>query len=140
MSERTGGCMCGAVRFTASDVPAQFGICHCEMCRRWSGSATLSVSLPEASVEWTGAAHIRALQSSEDAERTWCDRCGSGLYYRPVEGPARLVLSLGLFDDPSGFALRDEIFIDCKPDSYAFVGDHPRRTRADVMGPEEVSS
>ena len=34
--------MCGAVRFVARDVQDKAGICHCEICRRWTGSAMLA--------------------------------------------------------------------------------------------------
>ena len=135
--ERTGGCMCGAVRFVARDVAATFGICHCEQCRRWTGSALLGVSFPEAQIAWEGAAHIGVFQSSPWAERAWCTRCGTGLYYRPVgEAPSvgEIELPLGLFDDPSGFQAMHEIYIDHKPDSFAYAGeDRKTLTRADCV-------
>ena len=39
----SGGCLCGAVRFTATDVPTEASVCHCEMCRRWSGGPGFAV-------------------------------------------------------------------------------------------------
>ncbi|MER8435290.1 GFA family protein [Mesorhizobium sp. M1312] len=36
--ERDGGCQCGAVRFKVSGAPLCVGICHCQDCRRASGS------------------------------------------------------------------------------------------------------
>ncbi|MGR3373706.1 GFA family protein [Pseudooceanicola nanhaiensis] len=141
MSERQGGCMCGAVRFTATDVPAGFGACHCEMCRRWTGSAMLAVSVPEVSVTWAGAAQIRTLQSSEWAERAWCGRCGTGLYYRlTTEGASTIEIPVGLIDDMSGMEFRREIWIDHKPDAFAFAGERERLTREEAMdrfGPAE---
>lgn len=135
--ERTGGCMCGAVRFAATDVPDQFGICHCEMCRRWTGSALLGVSVPTDRIRWTNEAQIATLQSSEWAERAWCRRCGSALYYRvTAEGPfyGKTEVPIGLFDDPNGFTLDNEIYYDMKPDSFAFVGDgHRKLTRQQCL-------
>jgi hypothetical protein len=128
--------MCGAVSFTATDVPDTFGVCHCEMCRRWTGSALMGVTVPLDGITWKGEAHIRTLQSSDWAERAWCQRCGTALYYHlTVDGPmsGQVELPLGLFDDPNGFTLTSEIFIDQKPDSYRLEGDHDRRTRAEVM-------
>jgi len=135
--ERQGGCMCGAVRFTAREVPAQFGICHCEMCRRWTGSALLSVSVPTENVAWHGREHIATLQSSEWAERAWCRKCGTGLYYRVTEKNewfGETEIPIGLFDDADGFALDNEIYIDMKPDSYAYCGEgHKRLTRQECI-------
>lgn len=137
MGEKTGGCMCGAVRFTATDVPDTYGICHCEMCRRWTGSAFLGVTVPTEKVSWSNEAQIGLLQSSEWAERAWCRRCGSPLYYRVTEEGAMFggtEIPIGLFDDPNGFTLTNEIYIDEKPDSFAFVGDkHQKLTRAECV-------
>lgn len=132
-----GGCMCGAVRFAAANAPETYAICHCEMCRRWAGSAFLEVSIPEGDVTWTGAEHIATRQSSDWAERAWCAQCGSTLYYRVTADTAwagKYDIALGLFDDPSAFRLSSEIYIDHKPASFAFVDqDHETLTRAECV-------
>ncbi len=137
MSDKTGQCMCGAVTFTATNVPATFGACHCEMCRRWTGSALLGVTVPETDVKWTNEAQIKTLQSSEWAERAWCQRCGTGLYYRlTMDGPmaGNLELPIGLFDDSSDMTMKSEIFIDCKSRAFAYAGDgRDTMTRAEVF-------
>ena len=135
--ELTGGCSCGAVRFVARNVPQTYGICHCPTCRRWTGSALLEVSVPEAMITWRGQEHIKTRASSEWAERAWCDLCGSPLWFRMTEDSdwsGQYDVPLGLFDDPSGFEVSHEIYIDHKPDSYAYVGDgHPQLTRQDCV-------
>lgn len=136
MSTRTGQCMCGAVRFSARDVPDTFGACHCEMCRRWTGSALLGITVPVASVEWQGEAHIRTLQSSDWAERAWCQRCGTGLYYHvTLDGPmsANYEIPVGLLDDLSGLEMDSEIYIDHKPHAYAYAGERKRMTRKQIL-------
>lgn len=118
--------MCGAVRFTATGVPAKSGACHCEMCRRWTGSALVGVSVPAGNVTWQGEEHIARIQSSPWAERAWCGKCGSGLWFRVTmesDYSDDIELPLGLFDDPNGFEMTSEIYIDHKPDSFAYAGD-----------------
>ncbi|WP_299437237.1 hypothetical protein [uncultured Rhodospira sp.] len=34
---RTGGCLCGAARFSLAEETTAFSACHCAMDRRWSG-------------------------------------------------------------------------------------------------------
>ncbi len=34
----TGGCMCGAVRYEATEPPQKVGYCHCRMCQKWTGN------------------------------------------------------------------------------------------------------
>ena len=129
--------MCGAVGFSATDVPDTFGVCYCEMCRRWTGSAFANVAVPVGSITWTGEAQIATLQTSAWAERAWCRRCGSHLYWRMTEEndfSATLDVPLGLFDDPNGFTMRSEIWIDEKPDSFSYVDQgHIKLTRAECV-------
>lgn len=123
---QTGACMCGAVTFTARDVPTAFGVCHCEMCRRWTGSALLGVTVPEDNVTWSGADSIGRIQSSDWAERTFCTKCGSSLTFRVTDGGAfsgGVELPIGVFDDPNSFVMSNEIYIDHKPDSFAYAGE-----------------
>lgn len=124
--EREGGCLCGAVRFTARLGKTTFGVCHCEMCRKWTGSALMGVTVPVENVVWQGAEHIARRQTSSWAERAWCRDCGSGLYYRvTVEGPyaGNLELPVGVLDDANGLTLVNEIYIDEKPDCFAYAGE-----------------
>lgn len=132
---RAGGCLCGAVRFTATDVPTSFGACHCEMCRRWNGSALLGVTVPAGSVTFEG--EIAEYQSSSWAKRGFCPKCGTGIFFRVTQdGPYadEVELPIGLFDDPNGFEMVSEIYIDHKPDSFAFAGEGRKTmTRADCV-------
>lgn len=135
MSKRTGKCLCGAVSFHATDVPQKFGACHCEQCRRNYGSALLGVSVPEGKVTWTG--DIATYQSSSWAERAHCPTCGTPLYYRVTadnEWAGNYEIPIGLFDDPNGFQMSSEIYIDHKPDSFAYTGEGRKvLTRAECV-------
>lgn len=137
-AEATGGCLCGAVRFAARDVPLTAGVCHCEMCRRWTGSALIEVSLPDAQIDWQGEGRIARRQTSAWGQRGWCADCGSALFFRMTaenEFSGGYDIPLGLFDDPNGFRITHEIYIDHKPDSFAYAGQDDRKllTRADCV-------
>ena len=135
--EREGGCLCGVVRFTATLTGTKFGVCHCSMCRKWTGSALLGITVPEGNVEWSGLNHVAKRQSSAWGERAWCGNCGSALWFRvtadsPYSGT--IELPIGLFDDANGLTLANEVYIDHKPDSYAFAGEgRTVLTRADCI-------
>lgn len=128
---REGGCQCGAVRFVATEVPDHLHACHCTICRKISGAATMSVKVPFAKMQISGAEHVVAYISSDWAARSFCGRCGSGLWYRLREDDADYILSAGTLDDMTGLTLTQEIYMDTKPDGYAFAGDHPRLTGAE---------
>ena len=135
--ERAGGCLCGVVRFKATLTGTSFGVCHCPMCRKWTGSALLGMTVPAANVAWTGAEHIARRQSSGWGERAWCAECGSPVWFRvTVDSPdaGGIELPIGSLDDANGLTMANEIYIDHKPDSYAFAGEGRNvLTRADCV-------
>ncbi len=136
MSEHSGRCMCGAVTFVITDLRPDFGACHCEMCRRWTGSAFLGISVPADAIRFEGGEHVRTLQSSAWAQRAWCGQCGTGLWYRvTADSPMakNYEIPIGLLDDANGLELTREIFIDCKPDCFAYQGERRTLTRQRVM-------
>jgi hypothetical protein len=128
--KQTGHCLCGAVRFQAEGVESHFHSCHCGTCRRWSGGPGMATQATD--VHFDDTSHIRTYASSEWAERAFCDRCGTNLYYRMKEG-GNYFMWIGAFDDASAFTMGGEIYIDAKPDGYAFAGDHPRVTEAQFL-------
>lgn len=122
-----GRCLCGAVTFTA--VPkAGMHACHCEICRRTSGGVFLSVDCGD-SVEAEG--DLKSYVSSEWGERQFCGVCGSSLFWHARDGSMTIV-SVQAFDDPSSFAFETEYCIDRKPSSYAFAGERPQVTAAEL--------
>jgi hypothetical protein len=129
--------MCGAVSFRASEVPDEYGVCHCEMCRRWTGSALLGITIPTDKLDWNGSENIATIQSSTWAERGWCVKCGTGLFFRvTMDGKysGGTEIPIGLLDDQTDLTMSNEIFIDHKPDSFAFAGeDRKLMTRQDCV-------
>ena len=130
MAAASGQCLCGAVRFTSETVETQFHVCHCGMCRRWAGGPSFGANADD--VRFDGEDNIVRYRSSDWAERGFCRKCGSGLFYL-FKPTGQYMISLGLFDEPADFTLAEEIYIDHKPGFYALAGDHPKRTEAEVL-------
>lgn len=123
--------MCGAVTVEVSPVSPELHACHCEMCRRWTGTALVELDVLARDMQFSGP--VKSYTSSSWAERAWCDTCGSTLWYKvTLPERERYAVSAGLFEDAGGFALTKEIFIDSKPGGYAFAGDHTRKTKREV--------
>ena len=125
LDSATGRCLCGAVSFTAKDVETHVHACHCNMCRRWSGGPAFAASV--GSIAFEGEDQIGIYSSSAWAERAFCKRCGTNLFYRMKE-QGTTVVWMGTFDDPSALELAGEIYVDEKPGFYDLAGDHPRQT------------
>ncbi len=131
----TGGCLCGAVRYTVERKPKEAGACHCQMCRKISGGVYIAFRLSESEVTFEGKDHIARYASSPWAERCFCKLCGGNLFYHVLaDGPFKgnHHIGLGTLDDPSGVPMVSEIYIDQKPDSYAFTGDLHQMTQAEI--------
>ena len=111
-TQKSGRCMCGAVRFTATGALDAYRACACDMCRRLTGSKFYSVWVRRSSVEIEGADHIRTHQSSDWAERGFCGTCGSVLWYGPTDGRDAMGLSLGLFDDTDAMTFVEHFYAD----------------------------
>lgn len=135
-SKTTGGCLCGAVRFTLNAAPTEYAACHCGMCRKFSGGIELGVQVPPGGVVWDNEDAIKTYASSDWAERGFCGTCGSSLFWRlTAEGPMQGMLSLsgGALDTLEGIRLTSEIYIDHKPAGHDFAGDHMRMTEAELL-------
>ena len=118
MTEHQGRCLCGAVRITARTKGNSIGACHCTMCRKWGGGPLLAVECG-GDVALDGDEHISTFESSEWAERAFCSKCGTHLFYR-LKDDAHYAIPVGLFDDGDQWALTEQIFIDQKPPFYSF--------------------
>lgn len=125
-----GHCLCGAVGVEAPD-NREVGLCHCGICRRWGGGPLFTLhcgSRPEV----TGEGNITIFRSSEWAERAFCGKCGSHLYYHLLP-TGEHYLAAGLFQDEGGFRFTEQIFVDMKPDFYDFSNETKTMTEAEVF-------
>jgi hypothetical protein len=91
--ERTGGRLCGAVRYRVLGEPVHVGRCHCGDCRRESGSAfTVYAQWPVDAFEMSGT--IAAYEG-----RGFCPRCGSRLLDPADPGDSLIEIRLGTLDN-----------------------------------------
>ena len=95
----TGGCLCGAIRYEADRPPNQIGYCHCNMCKKSTGSL-FGVSA------MFGRENVHFLEneptwyaSSVSAERGFCSRCGSPIAWRHKEAGITAIWH-GSLDNP----------------------------------------
>lgn len=135
LAPRTGGCLCGAVRFTATPTTHEVDACHCGMCRRWTGGVYMAAPCEGVTMEDEAATGV--YRSSDYGERVFCKTCGSSLVWRMQDGSSAHV-SVSALDDLSGFVLAQEIFIDEKPAVYDFANDTRKLTGAEFAAKFEV--
>lgn len=110
---RRGGCLCGAVTFSASVPSPDVTLCHCLQCQRWTGSGPLATVRVQ-DVALQGEEHIEAYHASAHGERAFCPTCGTTLYWK-MQGKPVAFMPVGLFEDQSGWHVSEEIFVDHRP-------------------------
>ncbi|MBF8223349.1 GFA family protein [Halomonas sp. 328] len=126
-----GRCLCGAVTLELSLGDAKVGACHCTMCRTWGGGPLLALE-SVAAMTLHGEKHVATYASSEWAERGFCSRCGTHLFYRLKEG-GHVAVPVGLIDDGRAWRFEAEIFVDEKPAFYDFANPTHKMTGAEVF-------
>ena len=123
-----GKCLCGSIEVSTPD-HRDIGLCHCSMCRRWSGGPMFAVHCGT-EVQFNGQSPA-TYRSSDWAERGFCGRCGTHLFYRLLPGN-EYMLPAGIFQDQD-FELTSEIFIDEKPAFYELGNDTRKLTGQQVF-------
>jgi hypothetical protein len=96
---RRGGCLCGSIRFDVTG-PVRVHYCHCDMCRRATGSAFAVLVWVRADwINWTRKPKVR--RSSPIAKRGFCQECGTPLTLAYDARTDEIALHAGAFDDPN---------------------------------------
>lgn len=99
----SGGCACGAVRFTATAPPTEVAWCHCRTCQRSVGAPAVAwASFPAGTVTWRGP--LATWRSSDRAQRGFCGACGSSLAWLPDRAGMGPDLAVATFDAPEALA------------------------------------
>ncbi len=140
-STATGACLCGRVCF-ALDWPSLWvAHCHCTQCRRghgaayvtWLGMAESRARIVDAG-DGHGASALRWHASSPGAERGFCARCGSPLFFRSARWPGELHIALGSLDGEADRAPEAHVFWDTHVDWCSVDPDDglPRRTASEI--------
>jgi hypothetical protein len=114
MTQIEGGCLCGAIRFRATETPRSSIICHCRTCRRASAAPSVAwLTLDRGSFELIRGAP-RRFASSPGVVRTFCVDCGSPLTYESEVRPHVIDVTTMSLDDESLFPPTQEEWLSHK--------------------------
>ena len=120
-----GGCLCGAIRYRAEGQPFDLTNCHCSICRRASAAPYVPwFSVPRAGFRWLGA-EPTYYQSSAEAQRGFCPRCGTQLSFSHRDLPDEIDLTTCSLDDPETLPPEDHTWTASKLDWVRLDDDLP---------------
>ena len=126
-----GSCLCGAVRFRA-DLPSKWvAHCHCTYCRRAHGAPFVTwVGFPSGQFSLEpGSESPTWYESSADAKRAFCPRCGSPMFFQSARWPGEVHVARALFADP----------LDREPSAHVFFENHVPWLQVNDDLPKKIS-
>ena len=115
---RTGGCRCGAVRYTLSAEPFAVRLCWCRDCQYWStGNAAVHMLVPRDAVRVDGELDgwDSMAESGNHMRRSFSRRCGTPMFSGARENAERMVIRVGTLDDATGIVPTTVIWTDSAP-------------------------
>jgi hypothetical protein len=110
-----GSCLCGAVRFEVEPPFIRAGHCHCERCRKHSGTAVCTQArVPKEQFHLLqGKSLIRVYGKGQGSVKAFCRNCGSSLFGGNWPEGDEVSIRMGAFDDDPGI----------RPQYHTFVND-----------------
>ncbi len=118
-AEHSGSCLCGEVKYKIIGEPQRFYHCHCQRCRKSTGTGHCSnIFIATESIAWLSGENQRRSFKVPDAERFtrhFCNNCGSPLPAHLPSGDLAIVPAGSLDTDPN-FQPQARIFQDSRAD------------------------
>ncbi|WP_417354553.1 GFA family protein [Gallaecimonas pentaromativorans] len=107
-----GSCLCGAVTFEMDDRFMAFHLCHCQQCRKMTGSAhAANLFTTPNNIRWlSGETQLARYDvPGRTISNAFCRQCASALPYLSLSGKA-LVVPAGSLDDAPSIVPQDHLF------------------------------
>lgn len=129
MSNLTGGCLCGSVRYEVSDRFKKMNLCHCKQCQQATGSAHASnLFVNPDSFRWIDGSDLvqRFDVPGRSISNAFCTRCGSTLPFKSKAGNSFVVPAGTLDSSPKDMPGIANIFWEERADWYdaAVAAEH----------------
>lgn len=130
-----GSCLCGEVTLSVKKFERQALGCHCQQCRKQTGSYVIAANALDSNLEVKGAEHLTWFAASKRAKRGFCSKCGSLLLWK-MEESERTSIMAGCFESPTGLSLIGHIFTADKGDYYSLDDGLPQYPGSGNLSPD----
>ena len=118
---RTGACLCGAVKYEVHGPLRNVIACHCQQCRRQTGTYMSATAAKDEDFKLTETRGLKWYRASETAKRGFCGECGSVLFWKG-DGGNYMAITAGSLDGRTGLKLEGHIYCENAGDYYAIAG------------------
>ncbi|HEY6724017.1 MAG TPA: GFA family protein [Polyangiaceae bacterium] len=109
-----GQCFCGAIRYELSGPYRQATDCHCSMCRRISGAASVAWVTVQRDQFRLLAGTPKSFRSSGHATRSFCAACGTPLTFCSDRLPDEIDVTIASLDEPDRVPPEDHTWVSSK--------------------------
>jgi len=118
MTERTGRCLCGQVKFRLTADPLVARICWCKDCQHIAGNGTANMLVPADALHIEGnlSDYVSRADSGNEMRRQFCPHCGTHMIASTPTRPTVRVVRIGNLDDPSSVAPTMNIWTSSAPE------------------------
>ena len=122
MSEKyfaTGQCLCGAVKYRIASAPFRMGQCHCDDCRRSTGTGHASNAFfkkSDVNTEGDTSSYGAVTDTGSIITRHFCPNCGSRLWGTNNAVDDVIAIAVGSLDDSSWFKADAIVYSKRKPE------------------------
>lgn len=133
MPEKTyqGSCLCGSVRYEIDGPLRPIVGCHCVQCRKTSGHHVAATQGHAKNLRFSSEDGLSWYRSSEEAERGFCAKCGSSLFWRRV-GNEQISICAGTLDGEHDLKMVCHILADTPGAHYEITDGLPQIDQADL--------
>jgi hypothetical protein len=107
----TGRCLCGAVSYQCGAPVMPPCFCHCESCRRASGSHVVAWATV-ARETFLISGSLRTYASSPPVLRQFCEQCGTPMTYWNEGSPETIDITIATLDTPEALEPVDHIWME----------------------------
>ncbi len=105
MAKFTGGCLCGAIRYEIDGEPFRIANCHCDDCRKATGSAyATNLFYKEEQItllQGSPKHYDHTADSGNSMFKEFCGNCGSQVFGGGAMRPGVKSVKVGTIDDAS---------------------------------------
>lgn len=122
-----GSCLCQGVTFELTGELRDSVACHCVQCRKTSGHYVSATQVGADQLRITGDDTLAWFQSSPEARRGFCRRCGSSLFWQHDGDNGATSIMSGTLDGATGMRTAKHIFTAFKGDYYDISNDTPQK-------------
>ncbi|KDQ19561.1 hypothetical protein BOTBODRAFT_153498 [Botryobasidium botryosum FD-172 SS1] len=116
---QAGSCLCGKVRYELSGEPFTFVLCHCNNCRKASGSSFMAnVFFTQSQVKvLQGESDIKVYDDTENdsggtVHRSFCSNCGCPIFATNKTYEGVVIVTSGTLDGEYEWKPQNELY--CK--------------------------